>query len=423
MPYNADLDSEEDRTESIDTIHFGEYKTRDHYVFSVYRGSEHWKMLSNRTGRKKAIWLKCHGGKPHVPAKQSDLPWLNDVFESSGQYSRVERFPRTAGVFAWGNLPRFNPSTVDEFKWQIYGFLAQGSIQLVFGERGSFKSTLLLLAAKSVAGRESFLGMKTKRRRVLILDYENPPDVIKTRCADLGLELPDNPWLVIWDRFGPRPLPKPDDPGLEKFVRDCVAETGHGPWIIFDSWASLLRPGEGGEFTGQIAPVYQALRKLADLGATITVLDHSRKHDKKMLYGGQDKEAKADSIHNLTVFPNKIAPTNPIVRVDSWHKRAAPKGIGSFAFEVQSTQDRHGKWRIAGLVSARDPEKAKSREDINLLRGLIKQNPTLGQEALARKASEEGLPRDQAIRLLKEGIGKDWQIRRIGHNKFCFSLI
>lgn len=184
-----------------------------------------------------------------------------------------------------------------------------------------------------------------------------------------------------------------------------------------------MKHGEGCEFTGQIAPIYLHLRRLADLGATITILDHSRKYEKGTIYGGQDKEAKADSIHNLTVFPNKIKPNNPIVRVESWLKRAAPKGEGSFAFEVKSEQDPKGNWHIVDLVPAQDPVETNFQEQIDLLRNLIRQNPKSGQQELAKLAAEQGIPRDEAVKLLKVGNRKYWQSRTIGHNKFSYSLI
>jgi hypothetical protein len=263
-----------------------------------------------------------------------------------------------------------------------------------------------------VANREIFLGLKTRRRRVLLLDYENPANIIKARNDDLGLDLPRNQNLKLWDRFGPMPTPRPDDPLLEEIVKECVVKTGHAPWIIFDSWASLLKSGEGGELTGQIAPIYLHLRKFADLGATITILDHSRKYDKNKIYGGPDKEAKADSIHNLSAFPDKLRPSNPIVRVESWLKRAAPQGEGTFAFEVRSEQDREGNWHIVDLVPAQDPEEAKSQQDIHLLRNLIRENPNSGQEALAKLAKDHEIPRDRAtVGLRLASLKWDWMRR------------
>lgn len=408
-----------------DEIKVDTYETPNHHVFSVYRGSRHWKRLSERKGPRNSGWIECRIGGANTPATENDKIWLTGVRKNRENYPKVRRFPRTDDQCpTWDNLPRFDPKQVPKTKWLIKSFLAERSIQLVFGERGSFKTTLLLAAAKAVANGEEFLGLKTRRRRVLYLDYENPSNFIKARNDDLGLELQVNQNLTVWDRFGTQPPPKPDDPWLETIVRDCIEKTEYGPWIIFDSWASLLKAGEGGELTGQIAPIYAQLRKLADLGATITILDHSRKYDKGMIYGGQDKEAKADSIHNLSIFPNKIKPTNPIIRVESWLKRFAPQGEGSFAFEVESEQDRKGNPHIVALVRAQDPEHAKLQEEITLLRNLIKQNPTLGQDALARLAADHGtISRDQAINVLKAGIGKDWQVRRLGHNKLRYSLL
>ena len=275
-------------------------------------------------------------------------------------------------------------------------------------KESSFKTTLLLFAAKAVANGEDFLGMKTRCRRILYLDYENPTNIIKARNDDIGLNLPENPCFVIWDRFGSYPIPKPGDPALERFVQSCVAETKHGPWIIFDSWSSLLRPGDNGLNTGEIAPIYAHFRKLADLGATITVLDHSRKYDAHTIYGGQDKEAKVDSIHKLLTYANKVRPQNPIIRVESWLKRYAPEGEGSFSFEVQSRQDRNGDWHIVDLVATQDPIQGAMREKTEILRNLIKQNPNSGQEALAKLAADQGIARDQAIAALKDGTGKYW---------------
>jgi len=262
--------------------------------------------------------------------------------------------------------------------------------------------------------------MKTRRRRVLYLDYENPANVISARNTDLRLGLPGSD-LIIWDRFGHGTPPKPGEQRLEGFVKDCVAATGHGPWIIFDSWSSLLNPGEGGELTGQTAYKFVELRRLADLGATITVIDHTRKYDRSIVYGGQDKEAKADSIHNLQLYDDNRA--HPVVLVRSWLKRNAPRNEGNFAFEVRGERDQKGNWHIRGLLPAENPEAEQERRDIGLLRTIIRANPHAGQEQIAKIAGEQGLARDAAIKLLKAGTGKYWQRETLGHNKFQYRLI
>jgi AAA domain-containing protein len=431
MPNNCSTDSEcEDRAGWIDDIRIQYYKTQDHRVFSVYRGNRNWKRLKPRKGSKAPLWIECPPrGLSHV-ADEEDECWLNSVWENPEDYLKVERFSRKGDRFSvprldlltWEDIPCIDPCRIQKTKWLIHSFLAEKSIQLVFGERGSFKSTLLLSAARAVANGEEFLGMKTRCRWVLYLDYENPANIIKARNDDLGLNLPENPNLKIWDRFGSYSVPRPGDSALEIFVKFCVAETGHGPWIIFDSWSSLLRPGEGGEFTGHIASIYAQLRRLVDLGATITVLDHSLKYERGTLYGGQDKEAKVDSIHKLLTYVNRVRPQNPIIRVESWLKRYAPQGEGSFAFEVRSRRDPNGDWHIVDLVSAGDPIEAELSRKVEIIRKLIVRHPNLGQEALARLAMKQGIARNEAIEILKAGTGKHWHVEKIGHNKSSYSV-
>ena len=324
----------------------------------------------------------------------------------------------------WENLPRFDPTATRKTKWLAHLFIADRTISLVYGPRGSFKSTFFLALAKAVAKGEEFLGMATRRRKILYLDYENPPDVIKNRDKDLHLHLPKNRRLVIWDRFGDKLPPRPGDRQVDRFIKHCVRKLHRKPWIILDSWSSLLRPGEGGETTGQIAPLYTFLRRWCDLGATVTVLDHTRKYTKDIIYGGQDKEAKADTIHNFVVHENKVKPENPILRVESWLKRYAPQGIGSFAVEVQSSKDENGEWHITGFkLAAHDPVVEARRKDRDVLRDLIRQNPDKSQRKLAKLAAASGLGRDRAEQMLKAGIGKYWTVSEGAKGKLSYKLL
>src|SRR6266478_6305574 len=141
-------------------------------------------------------------------------------------------------LMEWDDLPRFDSARVSKTRWLIENFVAEGNIQLVYGEPGSFKSTMLLWAARAVASSRNFLGMKTCCRRVLYLDYENPANVIRARSKDLRLDLPSNPNLVIWDRSSAEP-PSPFDPRLPDLIANCKQKTGHGVWLIIDSWSSV----------------------------------------------------------------------------------------------------------------------------------------------------------------------------------------
>ena len=451
-------------TNSPDRIHVEEFKTRDFHVFAVHYHGQLWKRL--RPKHEAPFWVERNAEGLYGTVSKEMENWLVRIWKHSERYPQVLRFPRSdregerlirnlayahqggqielvqhyleqiqkrivapmqqgpaVAARTWNALPRFDPSLVNKTRWLIEGFLVQGGIQLVYGERGSFKSTLFLCAAKAVACEEDFLGMETLLCPVLYLDYENPANVLKDRNESLGLGLPKNLDLIVWDRFGSQPTPRPGDPLLENLVKRFVEQTGMGPWIILDSWASLLKPGEGGETTGQVAPIYAHIRHLCDLGATVTVLDHTRKYLPEIIYGGADKEAKVDTIHNLVVYPNELRPENPIVRVESWLKRYAPKGVSTFAVKVLSKKDQNNEWHILGLELAEDPQAEGRRQKRQILRDLIRRNPSMGQEALAKQAATKGLGRDEAIDLLKKGIGKHWEVQKTAHGKFVFRLL
>ncbi len=450
-----------------DRIHVEEFNTADFSVTAVYRDGRQWKRLRPRRANEPAFWVERNADGLYGPVPRRLEKWLDSIWKRSDEFPKVLRFPRRdeegerlinnlfqahlrgdtdlmlthleqirgripaqesvdrgLNCSAWGELPRFDPSKIIGTKWLIHDFIAEANLQLVFGEPGSFKSTLFLVCARAVSTGEEFLGVKTRKRRVLYLDFENPSNVIKARNDSLRLGLPANPNLVIWDRFNNQPPPRPGDSTLELIVKQCVQETGHGPWIVFDSWSSLLRPGEGGENTGQIAPIYMQLRRLCDLSATITVLDHAKKYEPATIYGGADKAAKADSIHNLLRHDNPLRPHNAIVRVESWLKRSAPKGTGAFAFEVQTKKNKkNDDWQVIDIIRAKDPMQEARGRKRESLGDLIRLNPGAGQEALAKLAANKGMSRDEAIALLKSGIGKFWTVRKSAHGRYVYKLL
>ena len=331
------------------------------------------------------------------------------------------------------NVPEFNPSRVKESRWLIDCFLAEGSIQLVYGTYGTFKSTLLLKAAWAVSRGEDFLGMKTRKRVVLYFDYENPPSVIKGRCRDLGVRLP-SPMFRIWDRFhGEEPL-VPGNEDLEKLVEQIKKQTGRYPWLIFDSWTSLLKSGDGGENTGQVAPIFQAIRRLCDLGATCTIIDHTTKYSQKIIYGAGAKMTQMDTTHNFIVRQRSrplldFRSSETVIRVESFLKRYVPDGVGTFSFKVKAKKDSQKEWHIRSLEATEDEAVAKLEGQIEYLKHLIRHHPTLGQEELAKRAAEKKkggkkqMSRDAARQLLQEGTDKHWKVIAKGPKKLTFRIL
>jgi hypothetical protein len=289
------------------------------------------------------------------------------------------------------------------------------------------KSTALLKAAKAVSEGGDFFGMKTRQRIVLYLDYENPSDVLKNRDHDLRLSIP-NPRFTIWDRFHGKATPVPGDQPLEDFVRRCEKETGKWPWLIFDSWTSLLKYGEGGETTGQVAPIYAAIRVLRDWGVTCTIIDHCRKYRSDVIYGSGAKMTLIDMSHNFVIHKPSTHldahSSTTVVRVRADLKRYTPKGLGDFSFEIKAKPDKEGEWHIASVEPVKDPILIKHEREITILQRLIREHHDLGQRSLAKlAASTTEIKRDRAETLLREGIDRYWKIVPMGARKVVYQLL
>lgn len=317
-----------------------------------------------------------------------------------------ERISREQADYIWKDVPKLDLSKVKNGRWLIDFFLAEASIQLVYGTFGTRKTTAMLLAAWAVSQGRDFLGRKTRQRIVLYLDYENPATVLKSYCQDLGID-PSGAAFTIWDRSaGPPPLP--GDPRLKDFIRRCKKKTGRYPWIIFDSWTSLLKLGESGNEIGDATPIFRDLRHLCDMGATCTVIDHTGKRKRKDPIGTSAKMTQMDTSHAFLVEKRKTNPLDlescdTVVRVESFLKRYAPSGIGTFSFQVRAAVGEKGIWHTTSVELAKNIS-------IEEMKHLIRGNPNLGQEELANLAAEKKITsRDSARKLLQEGTGRSWK--------------
>lgn len=336
----------------------------------------------------------------------------------------VQRFPRLSTVdgeeFEWENLPRFDPSKAPDTKWLYERLIPERAITFIVGDAGSYKSTYTLALCTAISQGEEFLGRETRKRRVLYLDNENPPDVLRMRNEAMGLGLEENERLCLWSLYEGRPLPKPGSRELREIVRRSVAQ-GRKPLIVFDHWASFLKPGEGGETTGQTSALLQEMKFLCGLGATILVLAHTKKYDPAMWYGGADILAKAHAMHTFVVMPDPLRPGGDIVQVKCFLKRHG--GKDSFAFRPVPKNPSDMSSGVARFELVDDPVKVERRRKIEKLRDLIKHNPNLPQRGLARLATAFGLGRDEAEKLLKHGIGKYWEVKPGPKRKLAYVLV
>ena len=332
---------------------------------------------------------------------------------------------RKSRTEVWEGISWLDISKIKDPEPLIENFLMKGTTQLCYGKFGARKTTLHLLAAWCVSQGIPFLGMRTEKRVVLYLDYENPASSLKRYCEDLGIDAA-GPMFKIWDRAAGEP-PKPGDKRLARFIHNCRKATGHRPWIIFDSWTSLLRVGASGNEIGDTTQIFRAIRAYCDKGVTCTIIDHTGKKGGRDPIGSSAKMSQMDTAHLITCKTYKDITgksSTSLVRVESYLKRFAPEGVGTFSVEAKGTLDSHGNWHTTSFKPTKDRAVQKSEKRISAMRHLISKNRTSGKEDLVKKAVEQELEsRDEARQLLDQGTGVYWEAIKKSRNKTVFRVL
>jgi len=208
-----------------------------------------------------------------------DQKELRASFESIGHREMLQRKSGDAESEVNAKIsPMFKPFTLmdlyqrklPEIQWVVKDLIPLGGITAITGNSNSFKSFLMHDLAASVASGEPFLGhFQTTQGKVLIVDEENPLNIIRKHFEDLGI--PPSPDLVFLSQEGFHA----DVEASAKALRAIVEEL-KPLLIVFDSLVDIQTGDEN------VAPVmnavFQTLRHefLSDESAII-VIHHHRK--------------------------------------------------------------------------------------------------------------------------------------------------
>jgi hypothetical protein len=168
--------------------------------------------------------------------------------------------------------------------WIVDKLIPEGAITLLHGPGGLGKTWLCLALAKSISEGTPFLGLQTKRREVVYVDYENPLAIDHDRSCKLNVCAPR-----FWHLSDPTRPPKLDGPDwhLLKALRP-------GSLIIIDTARGAT---DGDEIKGQdVALVMNRLKEIRELGQDIVLQAHTSKANKKISKGATTWEDLADHV-------------------------------------------------------------------------------------------------------------------------------
>lgn len=144
------------------------------------------------------------------PTSRTGAKVLEEVYEEESNSSfRLRRFPRLGipdEITGFYEIPQLCQLTDESLTWSVHGMIPRGSITLLTGPPGGYKTWLALVLAKSVSEGTQFLGLGTLKTPVLYLDNENPSTVIRDRQRILNLS--DGYFLkLLGDLVGRRSAP------------------------------------------------------------------------------------------------------------------------------------------------------------------------------------------------------------------------
>jgi hypothetical protein len=189
-------------------------------------------------------------------------------------------------------IPNVFEYPIPTHPWLVDGIIAEGSLNLLAGSPGQYKTWLALELSRAVAHGENFLGRATRKRPVLYADLENSVAEIKRRLEILGFEstLDFMYWGMHCD-LSPASIGSGVYP--EFVEREAVK-----PLIVFDSLVRFST-AENENDAAQMAQVMSGFRLLNAKGATVLLLHHSGKSAGSAVRDSSDITAGPDVV--LTV--------------------------------------------------------------------------------------------------------------------------
>lgn len=172
--------------------------------------------------------------------------------------------------------------------WTVEKLIPEGAITLLHGPGGLGKTWLCLGLAKAISEGVPFLGLQTKKREVVYLDYENPLAVDHDRACALNVCAPH-----FWHLSDSTRPPKLDGPDW------ALLKSLHPGALLFIDTARGATDGDDIK-SQDVALVMNRLKEIRELGHDIVLQAHTSKANKKISKGATTWEDLAD--HTLALY-------------------------------------------------------------------------------------------------------------------------
>jgi len=292
-------------------------------------------------------------------------------------------------------------------EWLVDGLIPAGSVVVLNGYPGSYKSYLALLLSYSIARGKPFLGRQTIKGPVVHIDKENPMGVLPERVRQVGYSKNFRLW-PLWQ--------VPESPPLFDGRYDRIAAGIR--LLTFDSLRKFHDRNENNPH--EMVGIMSRIRSLTRSGATVLILHHPAKAEGSTYRGTTEILAGVD-ISMLLELQNKGrhegGPVPLTLRIIK--HRYVPEHTLSLEFlseengftfrdvtKIREEERKDEKWREMKKVQ-------------RIIRELRKPNQS---ELLKKIRTDLGKGKNKALEVLKNGEGQYWKSKAKRGARVYFAL-
>lgn len=225
--------------------------------------------------------------------------WIID-FKANRSGNSIPASPASSLIEFLDGIKPLQEYEIPPVKYLVPGVLPEGSIIMFSGAAGSGKSTLAMKIAYLASQGLPIFGFSQVPRRVLYLDRDNPPALVKERMDRLHMEPTQQ--FKYWGGHLGVDIPKQlfSDAGLLEWIeRDA-----NRPIVVVDSQISFQEGNEND--SNDIAAFYDPLRRLTNRGATVFVIHHTGKGESTKEFRGSEHIRAAIDVGYVTTNSLKV---------------------------------------------------------------------------------------------------------------------
>ena len=289
-------------------------------------------------------------------------------------------------------------SESDSTEWLIDGLIPIGSVVMLAGVPGSYKTWFFLFLEHAIAEGKEFLGSHTHPGITIHVDRENPKNVIRERVMKIGTSINHKFW-GLWE--------DPEPPLLINPRSDDYLMLGGGVSLItIDSFRKFHGMDEND--SKPMAQVMDKLRKLTKHGTTVLILHHSGKN---AVYRGS---------------------TEILAGVDvAFYIEKTNEKDGSISLKLECFKHRYVKeqnieikFQIDGKgASFHEAISHREQETLGKVWGIIRSHKKMmgtwpNQNQIVKEIKGKyNIGKDATLSLLKEGEGTWWESETEGEGR------